>query len=149
MTLEIILQEDCETAHNPTLDLLQLWVSTTLHHVKNPPKEGELTVRLIDEEESAVLNQTFRQKSGPTNVLAFPYDDEAEYFTGDLALCAPLVKEEAHAQEKLIIAHWAHLIIHGTLHLMGYDHIEPSDARIMEKLEQQIMQELGYEDPYE
>ena len=148
MTLEITLQEDCETPHNPPLDLLQLWIGTTLTHVKDPPQEGEITVKFINEEESAVLNQTFRNKPGPTNLLSFPYDNLDGSFTGDLAICAPLVKQQAHDQGKLVIAHWAHLVIHGTLHLLGYDHIEESDALVMESIESTIMHQLNFEDPY-
>lgn len=148
MPVEIVLQEECEAPHNPTMDLLELWINTTFKHIKNPPQQGEITIKIIDKEESAVLNQTFRKKSGPTNVLSFPYDDNDDFFTGDLAICAPLVIEQAHDQDKLVIAHWAHLVIHGVLHLMGYDHIEDSDARIMEATESAIMHELHYEDPY-
>lgn len=149
MAIAVNLQEECETSHNPTLDLFQLWIDTTFKHIKNPPPQGEITIKLVDEEESAVLNQTFRDKSGPTNILSFSYDNPDDFFTGDLAICAPLVKQQAHDQGKLIIAHWAHLVIHGVLHLMDYDHIEESDAKVMESLESTIMHELNYEPPYE
>jgi probable rRNA maturation factor len=148
MSIEVIIQDEAPSRYNPAEDLFQLWVDTALSHVNDAPINGEITIKIINEEESAVLNQTFREKTGPTNVLSFSYEDPDDFFTGDLAICAPLVEREAHEQEKLIIAHWAHLVIHGTLHLLGYDHIEESDATIMEALETQIMQELKFENPY-
>lgn len=149
MSVDVVILDEAPSRYNPAQDLLQLWIDSTLKNVKHPPAQGEITVKIINEEESAVLNQTFRDKSGPTNVLSFSYENTGDFFTGDLAICAPLLEREAHQQKKLIIAHWAHLVIHGTLHLLGYDHIEESDARIMESLETRIMNQLEFENPYE
>lgn len=149
MSVEVTIQDDAPSAHNPSDAQFQHWVDSTFEHVTNAPTKGEITIKIINEEESAVLNQTFRDKEGPTNVLSFSYDDIDEVFTGDIAICANLVAKEACEQEKPVEAHWAHLVIHGTLHLMGYDHIDDNDATIMERTEQTIMNALGYENPYD
>ncbi|MAT66140.1 MAG: rRNA maturation RNase YbeY [Gammaproteobacteria bacterium] len=113
----------------------------------------ELTLRLVDEAESSELNQTYRGKSGPTNVLSFPVE-AAELpglelpLLGDLVICAPVVAREAAAQGKTAEAHWAHMVVHGMLHLQGYDHLEPAEAEVMESLETDILRRLGYPDPY-
>lgn len=112
----------------------------------------ELCIRIIDEPESAELNQTYRQKSGPTNVLSFPAEIPEHvhwHYLGDLAICAPLVVKEASQQQKPVLAHWAHLTVHGVLHLMGYDHIDVEDAAVMEALEIRILQRLKIANPYE
>ena len=114
---------------------------------------AELTLRLVDEAESAELNQTYRGREGPTNVLSFPVD-AGELpglelpLLGDLVVCAPVVTREAAEQGKTVEAHWAHLVVHGMLHLQGYDHIEPTEAEVMESLETDILRRLGYPDPY-
>ena len=114
---------------------------------------AELTLRLVDEAESGELNRTYRGKAGPTNVLSFPVD-AAELpglelpLLGDLVICAPVVAREAAAQGKTAEAHWVHLVVHGMLHLQGYDHLEPVEASEMEKLETDILRRLGYPDPY-
>jgi probable rRNA maturation factor len=112
----------------------------------------ELTVRLVDKVESAFFNEKYRHKQGPTNVLSFPSEkaelEEARYL-GDLVICAPLVQEEALVQDKQPIAHWAHLTVHGTLHLSGYDHEESAEAEEMESLEVKVLAALDYENPYE
>ena len=152
MNTTIILQDVCQEKETPTLTQFQTWVDHTRREI-TPQNNTEktLTLRIIDKQESAALNETYRHKKGPTNVLSFP-DDPIPAFTsdslGDLAICAPLVTEEATEQEIHIEAHWAHLVIHGTLHLMGYDHIASEEARIMESLETKIMQALGYPAPY-
>lgn len=114
-----------------------------------------LTLRIVDSGESAELNQTWRHKSGPTNVLSFPFDapeglpaDALEPYVGDLVICAPLVRREAQEQSKDEEAHWAHLVVHGILHLLGYDHLEKTEAAAMEALEVRIVTGLGYPDPY-
>ncbi len=108
-------------------------------------------LRIVDDAESAELNQRYRGKPGPTNVLSFPYAPDPRgngEFLGDLVLCAPLVRREARAAGKPEKAHWAHLVVHGILHLRGYDHIADQDARIMEARESEIMEALGFPDPY-
>jgi len=118
-----------------------------------------LAINVVDESASQVLNRDFRQKDKPTNVLSFPMDmpdlpmdipemiDEMNIL-GDLAICADIVAREAKEQKKALNAHWAHMVIHGVLHLQGYDHINDRDAEEMETLEREILSKLGYPDPY-
>jgi len=112
----------------------------------------ELTIRVAGEQEVAELNSRYRHKTGPTNVLSFPFEDPPGLVTGvlgDLVLCAPVILREAEEQDKTAEAHWAHMLIHGVLHLCGYDHIEPDQADEMEALETTILARLGYPPPYE
>lgn len=118
--------------------------------VKNNDQQ-EASIRIVEEDEIAELNMRFRKKVGSTNVLAFP----AEYppgvelnFIGDIVICAPVVIKQAQEQGKSVESHWAHMMLHGILHLQGYDHIEAQDAEIMEALEVQFMTKLGYPNPY-
>ena len=115
----------------------------------------ELSIRLVNEKEGSNLNQTYRDKTGPTNVLSFPFENPANLppdqnlpLLGDIVICVPLVRQEALAQGKAEINHWAHLTIHGTLHLLGYDHTNDEEAQIMEQLETEILADLGFPDPY-
>jgi len=111
----------------------------------------ECTIRIVDKQESAQLNEQYRGIKGATNVLTFVFESPVEIdidLLGDLVICAPLVIEQAKRQNKTELMHWSHLIVHGCLHLFGYDHIGDSDAQIMEDLECQIMQNLGYANPY-
>lgn len=113
--------------------------------------QTELGIRIVNNAESQKLNEHYRHKSGPTNVLSFPslaVPGINSHYLGDLVIAAPLVAQEAQLQNKAIEAHWAHLIVHGVLHLIGYDHIESQDASVMEALEILIMTELGYPNPY-
>jgi len=142
----------------PETDALQLWVETVLNHpgvncsLAVPADEAlELTIRIVDEHEGQYLNQRWRGKTGPTNVLSFPFESPPEVpipLLGDIVVCAPVVLREAEEQHKSLTAHWAHLVIHGTLHLLGYDHIEDADADIMEALEIEILAKLTYPNPY-
>ncbi|MRI32841.1 rRNA maturation RNase YbeY [Endozoicomonas sp. OPT23] len=114
--------------------------------------EAEVSLRIVDLEEGAELNFQWRQKEGPTNVLSFPSDLPEELnlpLLGDLVICAPVVEREAKEQGKTLTSHWAHMIVHGTLHLQGYDHIQDDEAEEMEALETSIMQTLGFDDPYQ
>jgi probable rRNA maturation factor len=117
-------------------------------------ESGSVTVRLVTEDESAALNLSYRNKSGPTNVLAFPGPGEAvietgvEMELGDLAICLPVACREADEQGKQAIAHLTHLVVHGVLHLIGYDHEHEADAERMESLEIRILDELGIANPY-
>ncbi|MEZ2353598.1 rRNA maturation RNase YbeY [Caballeronia sp. RCC_10] len=111
--------------------------------------DAELTVRFVDEEEGRMLNRTYRQKDYATNVLTFAYaESEDDPVAGDLILCCPVVEREAAEQGKPLAAHYAHLIVHGTLHAQGYDHEVESEAQEMESIETDIMQSLGFSDPY-
>jgi probable rRNA maturation factor len=114
----------------------------------------EMSVRIVDENESRTLNRTYRGKDRPTNVLSFPsgvdhyLPDETPRPLGDLVLCAPIVEQEATEQGKDRADHWAHLIVHGTLHLLGFDHETEADAAEMESLEREILAARGVSDPY-
>jgi probable rRNA maturation factor len=111
--------------------------------------DAELTVRFVDEDEGRVLNRSYRQKDYATNVLTFAYaESEDDPVTGDLILCCPVVEREAREQGKALDAHYAHLIVHGTLHAQGYDHEDETEAVEMESIETDIMQSLGFSDPY-
>lgn len=112
--------------------------------------EAVLTIRIVDEKESATLNKTWRGMNKPTNVLSFPAGDNPlmPELLGDIVLCAPVVAREAGEQDKRPEAHWAHMIIHGVLHLAGYDHIQKKDAQVMETIEIEKLQSLKYPNPY-
>ena len=113
---------------------------------------SELTVRIVDEKEITELNQQYRHKQGSTNVLSFPVDEDLPLdipLLGDLVICAEVVAREAKDQNKALDAHWAHMVVHGTLHLLGYDHIEADQAEVMERKEINILQGLGFLNPYE
>lgn len=125
----------------PTRPQFRRWVKAALM------QPAEIVLRLVDAAEGQELNRNFRGKDYATNVLTFVYD-EMQPLAGDIVLCAPTVKREASEQRKNPMAHYAHLTIHGVLHLQGYDHIEAADATEMERLETQIMTKLGYGDPY-
>ena len=132
----------------PTEEQIVQWATAA---VQPEGDEVEMTVRIVDETESHELNLTYRGKDRPTNVLSFPFEcpDEVELpLLGDLVICRQVVEREAAEQEKALMAHWAHMIVHGSLHLLGYDHIEDDEAEEMESLETEIMQSLGFADPY-
>lgn len=125
----------------PTRPQFRRWVKAAL------TQEAEIVLRIVDEAEGCELNHQFRNKDYATNVLTFVYDD-TQPLTGDIVLCAPVVSKEAGQQHKNLIAHYAHLTVHGVLHLQGYDHIEEAEAVVMEQMETQILARLGYDDPY-
>jgi probable rRNA maturation factor len=125
----------------------QRWAAAT-----GPEAEAEVSIRVVDEDESADLNQTYRHKAGPTNVLSFPCEvppGVPNILLGDLVICAPVVEREAKEQGKTMEAHWAHMVVHGLLHLRGYDHIDEDEAARMEALEIDILSRLGYPNPYD
>jgi len=125
------------------------WAEAALQAVE---EDCELSIRLVDEDESAELNNQYRGKTGPTNVLSFPFDSEIELepkLLGDLVVCVPVVEREAVEQGKPAAHHWAHIVIHGCLHLLGYDHIEEIEAEEMEALEIQILNTMNIANPYE
>lgn len=135
------------TAKVPSLSSFETWAMA----VMGREESSEVSIRLVDEAESGALNETYRHKVGPTNVLSFPCDVPAGVpcaILGDLVICAPLVEKEAALQGKSVEAHWAHLVVHGLLHLKGHDHVLPAEALAMEALEIEILARLGYPNPY-
>lgn len=132
----------------PTVLQLTTWLNAV---VKRFQESAEVTIRIVDNEESQQLNNDYRGKDKPTNVLSFPFEvpEGIELdLLGDLIICKQVVEREAQEQQKPLTAHWAHMVIHGTLHLLGYDHIIDEEAEEMEGLETEIMLELEFEDPY-
>ncbi len=114
-------------------------------------QSAELVIRVVDEEEGRELNRRYRGRDSAANVLSFPFEPPAMVETGllgDLVICAPVVAREAREQAKPSVAHWAHLTVHGLLHLLGFDHLNEQEAVEMEKLEVIILEELGFPDPY-
>lgn len=147
MTIEIDIQRASEAPGQPDDESFIRWAGLALRD-----KPGhELTIRLVDDEESRTLNREYRGKDYPTNVLSFPADLPPELnipLLGDLVICVPVVHREAGEQNKPTESHWAHMVIHGCLHLLGHDHIEESEAEEMENIERALMAELGFSDPY-
>jgi len=143
------LQLACESEQGlPTEADFQRWLEAGLPQFQ---PESEVTIRVVDKAESHELNHTYRGKDKPTNVLSFPFEAPPGIelpLLGDLIICRQVVEQEAREQEKALEAHWAHMVIHGSLHLLGYDHIEDDEAEEMESLETEIMLALGYPDPY-
>ncbi|WPC69451.1 rRNA maturation RNase YbeY [Aeromonas hydrophila] len=149
MSVTLDLQLASASTHGlPSEAQLQGWLDGTILGFQ---QEAEVTVRIVDEAESNELNLTYRGKDKPTNVLSFPFEAPPGLelpLLGDLVICRQVVEREAAEQGKPLMAHWAHMVVHGSLHLLGYDHIEDDEAEEMEALERDIMQELGFADPY-
>ena len=142
------IQTETTASNLPSEAQLQTWVDVAL---KEYGKESELVIRIVDADESAELNEQYRQKTGPTNILSFPFEAPEHIeidLLGDLVVCAPVLEKEALEQQKTLHDHWAHIIIHGVLHLLGYDHIEEDEAYIMEEKEIQQLKELNITNPY-
>ena len=145
---ELDIQIATDITPLPSSNDLNTWFTAALPSDKH---DSEMTIRIVDIDESQTLNATYRGKDKPTNVLSFPADLPAEVnipLLGDLVICAQIVSDEADAQGKTINAHWAHMVIHGTLHLLGYDHEDDADAHIMESLEVSLLGSLGFPNPY-
>jgi len=140
--LTLAVQYATKSENAPTRGQFRKWALTALKC------DAEITLRLVDEMEGRELNRDYRGKDYATNVLTFPLANDP-VLMGDIVLCAPIVEKEAAEQGKSLEAHYAHLVIHGTLHLQGYDHETDADARDMEHLESQIVIKLGYADPYQ
>jgi probable rRNA maturation factor len=127
------------------------WVAAALHGSGAARDETQLTIRLVDEAEITELNATYRHQDKATNVLSFPFEAPPGVdipLLGDIIICAAVVAREADEQGKPLKAHWAHMVIHGTLHLLGYDHIDDAEAELMEGLEIALLSGLGYANPY-
>lgn len=156
--IAVNVQVACQDSQPPRTDLIEAWIRHALASIRpNNDSSLELTVRIVGEQEGRALNRRFRRVDKATNVLAFPADDDE--FTamhrgsdacplGDLVICGPVVGREAGEQGKAPENHWCHLLVHGTLHLLGYDHEDEQHAATMESLETRILAELGVDDPY-
>ena len=155
--LDLQLASDCTDI--PAQEDIQLWLDTLFLYQQLTDKE--MTVRIVDDAEIQQLNQQYRGKDTVTNVLSVQCEmpelvwpegiemDESIYnFLGDIVISAQVVKQESKQQNKLLKHHWAHMLIHGTLHLLGYDHIEEQEAEEMESIEIAILQKLAIDDPY-
>lgn len=149
MDVNIIIQNISGNSTVPTEKQLQQWAKLALGNVD---KSTELTLRIVDEEEGRMLNNTWRNKDYATNVLSFPIGETLEgdmELLGDVVICAPVVEREASEQGKRADAHWAHLVVHGVLHLRGYDHENDDEAGAMEQMEITLLDKIGYPNPYE
>jgi|SRR5690554_153738 len=156
-TPHVDLHTDLPDADLPSASQVELWAQTAARLAGGA--RGEIAIRLIDAAESQSLNHDYRGKDAPTNVLSFPFElpeglpeelqaELGDGIIGDIAICAPVVRQEAQQQDKACEAHWAHMVVHGVLHLLGHDHIDDHGADIMEALETNILSELGYPNPY-
>jgi probable rRNA maturation factor len=148
MTLIVDIQMASASEEAPDPQSIERWIGAAIGDQR---ESTELSVRIVDAEEGKALNEQFRGSTGATNVLSFPFENESPQplpLIGDIVICAPVVAKEAREQNKALNAHWAHMMIHGVLHLLGYDHQNENDANLMESLETKIMQGLGFPPPY-
>ena len=139
----------------PSIEKIEHYATIAMDLSDSTKENAEISVVIVEKDESHELNLNYRGKDRPTNVLSFPYEypeglpeEEIGDYIGDLVICKAVVEQEAIDQHKPLEAHWAHMIVHGTFHLLGYDHIEDDEAKIMESLETKVMLKLGFEDPY-
>jgi probable rRNA maturation factor len=137
----------------PTSAQFRCWARAALAHYAHDIDQAEITLRVVNQAEGRQLNTAYRSKPAATNVLSFGYGEQngapkTGVLRGDIVLCAQVIAREARAQGKTLAAHYAHLTVHGMLHLQGHDHHRASDANKMERLETAILQGLGYADPY-
>ena len=155
MTVIIDVIYDSASANIPEETQFQDWGQAAVKHLEKSSKPQSLGLRIVDEDESAAINLAYRQKDYATNVLSFSAElpdvilkSLDEIPLGDLVICAPIVAREAASQAKTLPAHWAHMLIHGLLHLHGFDHETEAEALEMEELETRILEELGFDNPY-
>jgi len=144
----IDIQVATTTTALPSSAQFQVWVDAAL---QGQALDSELLIRLVDGDESAALNQQYRHKAGPTNILSFPFEAPPGIelaMLGDLVMCVPVIVQEALQQAKPVEHHWAHITVHGVLHLLGYDHIDDAEAEQMEALEIEILQQFNIPNPY-
>lgn len=150
MSIELDLQLAVEQETGlPTFEQFSQWLNAAVTLFQ---PDAEVTIRIVDSEESQQLNHEYRGKDKPTNVLSFPFEAPPGIemdLLGDLIICRQVVEQEANEQGKPLMAHWAHMVVHGSLHLLGYDHIEEAEAEEMESLEIEILDKLGIANPYE
>jgi len=135
------IQRAVPAAGIPSAASLRTWAETA-----RGQKKGEITIRIVDADEGRALNRDWRGKDYATNVLSFPFEEPG--YLGDIVICAEVVAREAVEQRKTPRAHWAHLVVHGVLHLMGHDHIADDEAEKMEALERKLLSRMGFSDPY-
>ncbi len=147
--IDIYCQYATSETKLPSEEDFEKWVTLALEAPFD--EQCELTIRVVDDAESSHLNRTFRNKDYSTNVLSFPFPAPEGYenILGDMVLCAPVILKEAKEQNKKLMDHWAHLVIHGTLHLQGYDHQLEVEAEEMEAKEINILKKIGIDNPYE
>lgn len=144
MTLAVVLRYRTRRPWAPAPASLRRWA-----RLAAGDRRGELGIRVVGSQESRELNERWRGRPKPTNVLSFPAARSARgRQLGDLVVCAPVVAREAREQGKALRAHWAHMIVHGTLHLLGFDHVRAADAKRMENRERTLLKRLGIADPY-
>lgn len=150
MSIELDLQLAVEQETGlPTFEQFSQWLNAAVTLFQ---PDAEVTIRIVDSEESQQLNHEYRGKNKPTNVLSFPFEAPPGIemdLLGDLIICRQVVEQEANEQGKPLMAHWAHMVVHGSLHLLGYDHIEDDEAEEMESLEIEILDKMGIANPYE
>lgn len=160
MNVIVDVDNTCPNLWAPETEVIKNWVYHTLESASKKESQYEYSasigIRIVNEEESARLNGQYRGKDRATNVLSFSPEIPEQFLNamndqpmGDLAICASVVSEEARAQDKSTIAHWAHMVVHGILHLRGYDHVDEEEATLMEEFEIQILHQLGYNNPYD
>ena len=155
-SLQVDVQVATAVASAPNAQEIRDWLSKVVEYVNgSADREMEISVKLVDEDEGRDLNREFRDQDKATNVLSFPFPDRKSFpvdlplSLGDIVICAPVVEREATEQGKKTADHWAHMLVHGALHLFGYDHLDDDGAREMETLEVRILASRGIGDPYE
>ncbi|HQQ63232.1 MAG TPA: rRNA maturation RNase YbeY [Pseudomonadales bacterium] len=149
MDISVDIDNACEAETVPADGLFATWIRAALAGLR---QRAEVSIRIVSAVESAELNAHYRQKDQATNVLSFPSDlpeDCNPPLLGDLAICADVVEREARDQGKTLESHWAHMVVHGTLHLLGFDHVDDAEAEQMEAREIAILRQLGFANPYE
>lgn len=149
MNVTIDLQNASGVKQVPLRRQFKHWAMAAMQQIEPEGRGAALSIRIVDEAESSELNGHYRSKPYATNILSFPVPPElGDKLLGDLAICAQVVQREAAEQHKSIDSHWAHLVVHGVLHLKGYDHEDDADAEQMEALEVRILRSLGIQNPY-
>lgn len=153
MNVLVDVQQACHEDTIPTTEIVDAWVSRAVE-AASAPHDVEVSVRIVDVDEIRALNRDYREKDKATNVLSFPagplagLPDDAPVLLGDIVVCASVVESEAAEQGKAVGDHWAHMLVHGTLHLLGFDHEDDAEAAEMEALETRVLTEHGLPDPY-
>lgn len=149
MNVTLVLQNVSGIKNIPGRKLFKTWVTKALDVKKQ--KKNEIVIRIVGIKEIIKLNKQYRKKNKPTNIISFPFSPPPNLktnFLGDIVICAPIVRLEAKLQHKSVLSRWAHLTVHGVLHLLGYDHHQAKAAQKMEKLEIKILKQLDFANPY-